>query len=201
MLPGARNSPQDLAERGFIHAVRERNLPVDVFALDAHADYYLERSDIERLLSATLDEVCALGYSRIWLMGISLGGLGSLLCAMRRPADIGGVLLLAPYLGTTGIIAEVAAAGGLDRWGLEDGDESDHEHAFLANLRGCPLGEAGFPQIYLGYGHDDRFLTSSQLLLPRLPQERVLALSGGHDWDTWVRLWNGLLERDPFGLP
>lgn len=201
MLPGARNSPQELAEQGFIRAVRERNVPVDVFALDAHVDYYLDRSNIERLLQGTLDEVSAQGYRRIWLMGISLGGLGALLCATRRPADIEGLVLLAPYLGTTGIIAEVLAAGGLDCWGLGDGDESDHERAFLAELQGCHFGEASFPKIYLGYGREDRFLASAQLLLSRLPQERVLALAGGHDWGTWNRLWNGLLERNPFGLP
>ena len=46
MLPGAKNTPQQLVENGFIGILRERNLPVDALALDAHVDFYLERTDM-----------------------------------------------------------------------------------------------------------------------------------------------------------
>ena len=75
MLPGARDTPQDLVRHGFVRAVRERGLPVDVIAADAHTDYYIEQQVIERLAADIVTPARARGYSRIWLMGISLGGL------------------------------------------------------------------------------------------------------------------------------
>ncbi len=199
MLPGAKNTPQQLVEHGFIRAMRECGLPVDAIALNAHSDYYLERRIIERLLHAALDAVKAQGYRRIWLMGISLGGLGSMLCATQRTADIEGVLLLAPFLATRGIIAEVKKAGGLRRWQVQD--DGDHERAFLAGLQAAPFHEPHFPRVYLGYGRDDHYVAASELLAECLPRERVLSAPGGHDWDTWRRLWEGILRAAPFSLP
>jgi pimeloyl-ACP methyl ester carboxylesterase len=198
MLPGAKNNPQQFLEHGFIRALRRRNLAVDAMMLDAHEDYYLERDDIEQLMLETFDAVKARGYRRIWMMGISLGGLGSMLCAMRRKADIEGMLLLAPFLGTRGIVAEVAAAGGLLQGGLAG--SADMERRFLAEL-GSAIAADDFPVIYLGYGLDDRFLGASELLSACLPPQRVLATPGGHDWETWRRLWEGLLDKEPFALP
>jgi pimeloyl-ACP methyl ester carboxylesterase len=199
MLPGAKNTPQQFLEYGFIHALRERDLAVDAMVLDAHEDYYLDRNDIEKLLLESFDAVKARGYQRIWFAGISLGGLGSILCTLRRRADVEGVLLLAPFLGTRGIVAEVAAAGGLA--GLARQAESeDMEIRFLAEL-GAALVDENFPWIYLGYGLQDRFLGASELLAACLPPHRVLTIPGGHDWETWSRLWEGLLDKVPFTLP
>ncbi len=199
MLPGAKNTPSQLVEHGFIRAMRERGLPVDAIALDAHADYYLERGHIERLLREALDGVQGRGYRRIWLMGISLGGLGSMLCATQRAADIEGVLLLAPFLGTRGVIAEVAKAGGLRQW--QPRDDKDHEHTFLARLGANAFHAPHFPRVFLGYGRDDLYVGASELLAECLPPQRVISMSGGHDWPTWRRLWDGLLHKSPFSLP
>jgi pimeloyl-ACP methyl ester carboxylesterase len=198
MLPGAKNTPQQFMEHGFIRALRERDLAVDAMALNAHENYYLDRKEIEMLLLDALDEVKAMGYRRVWMLGISLGGLGAMLSTLQRMADIEGLLLLAPFLGTRGIVAEVAAAGGLQQGGLEAG--GDMERQFLAEL-GTAIADASFPGIYLGYGLGDRFLGASELLSACLPPHRVLTASGGHDWDTWRRLWNGLLDKQPFALP
>lgn len=198
MLPGAKNTPQQLVENGFIRALRERNLPVDVLALDAHVDLYLARADIERLLHRTLDEVRLQGYRRIWLLGISLGGSGAMICATQRTAEIEGMVLLAPFLGTRGIIAEVAAAGGLHRWQAGEIGIRDHERALLEQLRCSPLGTAEFPSIYLGFGSEDRYRGASMVLSEHLPPHCVIVKSGGHDWETWKVLWGLLLDKQPF---
>ncbi len=199
MLPGAKNTPMQLERNGFIHALRERKLAVDVLVLDAHADLYLDRLPVERLLLDTLDEARAQGYHRIWLLGISLGGTGAMLCATQRPADIEGVLLLAPFLGTRGIIAEVEAAGGLHRWHAGDIESRDHERALLEQIRLSPLDTDEFPTIYLGYGSEDRYRGASNLLSECLPKDHVTVMSGGHDWETWIALWHVLLDKRPFG--
>lgn len=197
MLPGARNTPQQLVDNGFIRALRERKLPVDVLALDTHVDLYLDRADIERLLHRTLDEVRAHGYRRIWLLGISLGGSGAMICATQRTPEIEGVFLLAPFLGTRGLIAEVAAAGGLRQWRPGEIAPRDHERALLEQIRLSPLASEEFPAIYLGYGSDDHYRGASILLAERLPPHRVTAIPGGHDWETWITLWHSLLDKRP----
>lgn len=197
MLPGARNTPQQLVEHGFIRALRERRLPVDVLALDAHVDLYLDRNDIEGLLHRTLDEVHAHGYHRIWLLGISLGGSGAMICATQRTAEIEGVFLLAPFLGTRGLIAEVEAAGGLQHWQAGEIGARDRERALLEQIRRSPLGAEGFPVIHVGYGSEDRYRGGGMMLSQCLPQHRVTALPGGHDWETWRALWHALLDRQP----
>lgn len=197
MLPGAKNTPQQLVENGFIRALRERNLAVDVLALHAHVDLYLDRADIERVLHHTLDEVRAHGYRRIWLLGISLGGSGAMICATQRAPEIEGVFLLAPFLGTRGLIAEVKAAGGLQHWRPGEIAPRDHERALLDQIRRSPLAGEEFPVIYVGYGSEDHYRGASILLSERLPRHRVTALPGGHDWQTWIALWGSLLDQQP----
>ncbi len=96
MLPPAKARAQDLLDNGFAAAVREHDLPVDISAIDALADDYLD-ADIGARLEA---EIFGRGYARVWLMGISLGGWGCLSVARRRAAGIAGVILLAPFLGS-----------------------------------------------------------------------------------------------------
>lgn len=199
MLPGAKNTPQQLVDNGFIGALRERDLAVDVLALDAHADMYLDRGRVERLLHGVLDEAHAQGYRRIWLLGISLGGTGAMLCATQRMADIEGIFLLAPFLGTRGIIAEVVAAGGFRHWQAGDIGSRDLERALLEQIQRSHVETDGFPPIYLGYGSEDRYRGASILLSEQMPQNRLSVMAGGHDWETWIALWRVLLDKKPFG--
>ena len=53
----------------------------------------------------------ARGVTTIWLAGISLGGFGALRYAEAHREIVEGLLLLSPFLGSRGLIAEVAAAG------------------------------------------------------------------------------------------
>lgn len=196
MLPGAKNTPQQLADNGFIRALRERELPVDVLALHAHADLYLG-GEVDALLQDAFRQVVAHGYQRIWLLGISLGGSGAMMSVAKGMAHIEGVFLIAPFLGTRGIIAEVGKAGGLPHWDAGEITPLDHERRLLHHLRHGLLART-LPQIHLGYGSEDHYRGASDLLAPHLPQDRVHLSPGGHDWDTWTALWRKLLAGDPF---
>jgi len=193
MLPGAKNIPQQLADYGFIRALRERHLPVDVLALNAHVDLYLDHAEVERLLHHTLNKLRAYGYRRMWVLGISLGGSGAMICATQRTAEIEGVILLAPFLGTRGLIAEIEAAGGLRSWQAGEIESRDHERALLEQIRRRVLREGRLP-IYLGYGSEDRYRSASAMLSNCLPRDQVTVRSGGHDWETWIALWADLLD-------
>ncbi|TCV87468.1 alpha/beta fold hydrolase [Sulfurirhabdus autotrophica] len=196
LLPGAKDRPQDFVGHGFIQAVRERNLPIDVVAVDAHVDYYLEGNIVETLRHDIISALQEKKYCRIWVLGISIGGLGALSFARKYPALVEGVFLLAPFLGVRGTIAEVVRAGGLNNWNPGYIAPEDHERERLAWLKTFPSSEVPMPNIYLGYGKEDRYAPASILLAERLPPHHVLALNGGHDWQTWIALWRGLLDKD-----
>ena len=54
------------------------------------------------------------GYENIWLLGISMGGLGTLLYASEYPEQVDGVVLLAPFLGDRSAIETIVATGPLE---------------------------------------------------------------------------------------
>jgi len=84
MFAGATDRLEDCVEQGFIGMVRVSSALIDVVAVDAHMNYYLERSVVERLETDVIAPALAKGYMRIWLMGISLGGMGALDYARRH---------------------------------------------------------------------------------------------------------------------
>ena len=198
MLPGAKGCPQDMVNYGFVQALRERNLPIDVVAVDAHLGYYLEGSLCPQLTHDIVAPARAKGYQQIWFMGISLGGMGALMYASDHPADIEGVILLAPYLGVRGTIAEVVDAGGLARWQPGVINADDDERRLLAWIKTYPPATETSPKIYLGYGIKDRFAGASQMLAERLPAASVVSIPGRHDWATWIKLWHHLLDLEMF---
>ena len=198
MLPSAKARPQDFAQHRFVRALRDRSLPIDVVTVEAHLGYYLERSFSKHLTHDIITPARARNYDRIWLMGISLGGMGALIYAREHPADIGGVILLAPFLGARGTIAEVGRAGGLARWQPGAIKADDEERHLLAWIKAYRPDAAALPKVYLGYGTEDRFAAASKMLAERLPAAHVVTIPGGHDWATWIRLWHQLLDQDLF---
>ena len=193
MLHGAGDHAQDFLRHGFIAALRERRIPVDVLAVQANSDLYLEKSLIGRLHAEVIAPEAAASSSRpLWLTGISLGGMGAGLYARAHPGTVAGLLLLAPFFAVRGTIAEVTRAGGLADWAPEKITEDDEERALLLWLKHWHRGSG--PAIRLGYGTNDRYAPASALLAARLPAADVMTCAGGHDWPTWQALWPRLLD-------
>lgn len=201
MLPGAGDRAEDFLKQGFVRELRNREIDVDVAAADASVDYYLSRELVVRLREAVIDPLRARGVQRIWLMGISLGGLGAVVYALKHAGDVEGLLLIAPYLAARGTVAKILAAGGLARWrpAADDADAADDTENELLNWLGVyDAANPRLPRIHLAYGTEDRFSPASHLLAERLPADRIVTLAGGHDWLTWLRLWGCLLDRNVF---
>jgi len=199
LLPPAFGTAQDFFDHGFVTAVRNRDLKVDVIAAGAIADYYLDQTVVARLHAEVIAPARAKGYQRIWLGGISIGGFGSLLTVQAHTAEIEGLLLLAPYLGSRPAVNDVLRAGSLAQWRPPPTAPDDHERQLLAWLQGVVSAPATSPPIYVGYGTQDRFAPLIEVLTNSLPEDRVVRQPGEHDWATWIALWNALLDLDPFG--
>lgn len=198
LLPGAYMRAQDFVAHGFIDAVRRTGQPIDIVTADTGMECYLDGSIVERLHDELVRPARSAGARRIWLAGISLGGLGALLYTQARPDLVEGLLLVSPFIGTRGAVAEVLKAGGFQDWEPPAGNATTGEYRLLQWLKTYSAAASAWPHIYLGYGSEDRFAASYRLLAGLLPVEDVVATSGGHDWETWQVLWAQLLSKTQF---
>ena len=199
MLPGAGIKAVEFAAQGMIAAVHGLGLAVDIVVMQPDLGLYLEDGINAALHSAVIAPALARGCRRIWLLGISLGGMGALLYASAHTANIEGIVLLAPFLGTRGTIAELARAGGLAQWNPAGTVATAPEKRMLCWLQAHLARRADAPLLYLGYAQQDRFVPGHEMLARALLPERVARVSGGHDWTSWTALWRQLLGRAPFG--
>lgn len=186
MLPGFRDRAERFVDTGFVDAYAGQRF--DLLSADAHYGYYRDRTLTERLHDDIIAPAKAEGYSEIWLLGISMGGLGSLLYANDFPSDVDGVILLAPFLGDRCIVEEIRAAGGLENWSGESTCTEDYEVDVWRWLKRTIA--AGQIDVVLGYGTSDRLAPMYAPLLDVLPESRVHRVAGGHDWRTWTELWS-----------
>jgi pimeloyl-ACP methyl ester carboxylesterase len=193
MLPGAHIRPGDFASEGFISALRGRRPHADAVAVGLDLADYIEPDFPARLHDRVTAPALRQGYGRISLVGISLGGMGALRHARRYPAQAASIVLIAPFLATAGMIAEVTAAGGLAAWNPGPDVDGDLERGLLAWLK-SPGFAAIRPRLVLAYGTEDRFAAASVILASVMPVERVIAIAGGHDWPTWLALWRRILD-------
>jgi pimeloyl-ACP methyl ester carboxylesterase len=198
MLPGAHFSPSDFTRHGFLADLHARKGAVDTLAVDLQPDDYLAGDVGELLQRAVIGPALERGYRRLWLLGISLGGMGALLYARAHLAKVDGLILLAPFLATRGTIAEVIAAGGLTAWEPGPLSSTDLERGLLAWLKPRPFARGTRPRLLLGHGSADRYADASRLLAEHMPPDRVAVVEGGHDWPTWTTLWRRLLENTGF---
>jgi pimeloyl-ACP methyl ester carboxylesterase len=196
MLPGLRDFPADFVAEGFVAAVRQRQLDADITLLDAHVGYYNERQIVSRLHDEVIAPARARGYERIWLVGISLGGLGSLLYSQAHPQDITGFYAMAPYLGEKSTVKDVTTQG-LAQWQPAEPEPMGTPAWRLAQA--YLSGGAGLPRGHIGYGADDRFAQANALWATALPPGHRYVVEGGHDWRTWKALWERFLDTGVVG--
>jgi pimeloyl-ACP methyl ester carboxylesterase len=194
MLPGAGDCAQDFVDHGFIKALHSRHPYVDAVAVDMPTEKYLDRIVVEQLAEEVIQPQKKRNRYRVWLMGISLGGMGVLSYLRKQPHDIDGAILLAPFLGTRGLIAEISRAGGLDRWCPGNVSAVDEERLLVAWLKSHDADETIMRSVYLAYGMNDRFAAASKIISERLSPQHVITEPGGHDWPTWKCLWHRVLE-------
>jgi pimeloyl-ACP methyl ester carboxylesterase len=194
MVPGMGMREADFHAKGLIAAVDQRGWPVAVVPVDPGVETYLDGSVEARLLDGIDAAQRSTGAGRVWLAGISLGCQAILRCVRARPGLAEGLLLLTPYLASTGLIAEIAQAGGLRDWAAANRDRDQPDRAFLTWLATAPM-----PRALVGRALDDRFAGTATLLEDLLRPGRVVNVAGAHDWISWDRLWRLMLEQDPFG--
>lgn len=193
-MRGLGGSNRSFEDAGMVDAVKKGAIPFDMVAPNAHFAYYAERTLIDRLHEDVILPAVRQGYTNIWLVGVSMGGLGSMLYWKERPEHISGIFLIAPFLGYDDILDEVYAAGGVRQWqpGRYDPDKQ-WEKMFWHWIKDSVDGKTTIP-IFHGYGSSDEYIKGQNLLATVIPENRVIRIEGGHDIKTFSSLWKLFLQ-------
>lgn len=189
MLPGRGDRATSFTENGFQHAGERYGF--DTIAADAHFGYYRERNLVARLHEDIVLPARQAGYQKIWLLGISAGGFGSILYASQYPDQIDGVILLAPFLGDRKAIDELADSGGLAAWSADESKLEDYEIAIWSWMNEV-TNEPNKKPLILGYGKADSMAGAFGVLTDVLDSSSVYTREGGHKWTTWKPLWENI---------
>lgn len=196
LLPPSLSSIDDFYAQGFVDAVRQRQLPVDLLLADVTAQHVIDNTVAATLHAQVLQPARADGYRAIWLVGISMGAFCALHCAAHHANQLAGLYLLAPYPGTGDVLAEIRAAGGAASWCQQQPSTVD-ERAWWQWLGRESLKAEWTTPVYFGTGSTDRFLNGQRLLADLLPEARIRILPGAHQWPTWKMLWDDWLDHGP----
>lgn len=187
MLPGRGDRADAFFREGFQEA--GARFGFDTVAVDAHLGYYVQRELLERLHDDIIVPAREAGYRNVWLLGISMGGLGSLLYTAEWPEQVDGIVLLAPYLGERSAIREIVASESLQNWNPEDSTMEDYEITVWTWIRDRDVGSTDTPLV-LAYGLSDRMAGAYDELAPLIRPTAVYTREGGHKWTTWRPLWD-----------
>jgi len=201
-LPGGGNRAESFVQHGFVDEVLAHHYSIDMVAADATLGYYARGVVTERLALDVIIRRARRGYSEVWLVGPSLGGLGTLLYSRQRPSrEVNGVFALAPFLGSDrAVFQQIELAGGLHQWQAPARSEptaSDYTWELWRWLQAVTAGREPGPDLYLAYGRSDRLADEDALLADALPRTHVFVGDGGHDWTTWRMLFHEFLDRGP----
>jgi len=195
VLLSGRGAPASyFQDHQWVELAREYDVDADFVAPYAHFGYYMRQQLIPRLNEDVIEPAKKQGYETISLLGISMGGLGSILYSEKFPEDVDRIYLVAPYLGDEDVHDEIRSAGGLSVWQIREGNREDWEYFMWLRLKEITTDKKLKNKIYLGYGENDR-LKGLDLLAQNIPAKHVLKIPGEHKDVTFKQVWKIMLER------
>ncbi|MEM9067626.1 MAG: alpha/beta fold hydrolase [Myxococcota bacterium] len=185
-LHGLGDNAASFERYGLVETAREYGW--DSIAVGSHFGFYRSFSIVDRLEQDIIGPATRMGYRKIWIVGVSMGGFGALSYAQAHPEDIDGVVLFAPFLGEPAVVDEIREQG-LNEWrgAMPDEDGRPRQTAKIWRWVRAQIESRETP-IYLGYGTEDRGAESHAVLANELPEEWVVRRPGVHKWTTWAPL-------------
>jgi pimeloyl-ACP methyl ester carboxylesterase len=195
LMPGAGDDHRSFESNGFIAAAHHSGISADILTVNTQYEYFSDLSIVERLHHQVVLPAISKGYRRLWMGGISLGGFAAMVYAQKQKHPLHGLVLLAPYLGNKGTLAEIQAAGGLESWAPEVSSDHDERHVWLM-IKNYLIQDPNSAAVHLLFGQTDRFAAFHALMATKLDAKRVHVRPGGHDWPTWQLLWKVFLDSN-----
>lgn len=185
LLPGFGSRERAFETKGVVDALRRGGVQADLVAADATFGYYI-RDQLKTRLDDDVLARYAPRYDHVWVLGISMGGVGALLTAHDFKKQVDGVVVLSPYLGRGKTLDAVRAGARMADYAPPDERAWDEDlWDWLKQLDGAP---EKLPPIVLGYGTKDLGMANLEWFARYLPKDRVRTTPGGHAWETWTVL-------------
>lgn len=195
LLPTVAGHGKLYEQQGLIDISRKHGAIVDIMAIDVQPTLYLKKRIVEKMKSRVIDPAKAEGYEHIYLLGTSLGGHAALLYTMEYPNDIEGLFLFAPFISDPFVTKIIGEAGGLLAWEECPLYAWEYSCKLWKLIRAYMSNPERRASVFLGYGTEDRFVESCEVLAEILPPENVFTEPGGHSWKTWKKLWEKMLNH------
>jgi pimeloyl-ACP methyl ester carboxylesterase len=196
VLPGRGDDIAALRASGIAPAVQAAWPDADVMLTGLGFAYYMQGRAPQRLHQEVIGPARQRGYREVWLVGASMGGMGSLMYDRAYPGDADGLILLAPYLGKRSLIDEIRAAG-LAQWQPgptpAEVDADNYQRELWRHLQSWRHDAGRTGSVWLGYGAQDRLAGAMPPLAELLPEDHVLVVEGGHAWKVWSPLTQRML--------
>lgn len=185
MLPGFGDDAQEMRDHGVARAIQDAWPEADVLLASATYAYYRDGQLVPRLHDEVVAPALRAGY-RVWLAGASMGGLGVLLYEREHPGTVTGVVLLAPFLGSYGLLKEIRGAGGPRGWDPGPLPAEMNRENYQRQVWKMAKGWADRPdlarRVWLVCGKDDPLMSYARQLAAALPEDRFMEIPGGHTW-------------------
>jgi pimeloyl-ACP methyl ester carboxylesterase len=195
-LPGLLDGADSFLEHGMVRDLFASGAPCDAAIVDLGYRYYFGAQVADVLYEDVLHPALARGYDEVWVVGISLGGLGATLLARQHGEAIAGVMLLSPFLGIDPTMHEVASAG-LREWHPPHLSSTVDDTTFTAHvwayLRGYVDDPDELPPLYVGWAEGESRERMATTIADVLPSEHTAHVAGGHDWQAWTQLFRTLI--------
>lgn len=115
VLPGIGTDAADMRRHAIDQAMHKAWPKADVLLTSATFAYYTHGVLVPRLESEVVGPAQS-RYKNVFLAGASMGGMGALLYEHDHPGETAGLLLFAPFLGSSELLEEIRAAGGVRAW-------------------------------------------------------------------------------------
>ncbi len=199
MFPGINSPGTDFTDHNFVQMFQQQYSSVDIILADTRFAYVAAGNIAERIQNEIIAPAIRQGYENIWLVGVSLGGLNSIIYEKTFAGNIKGIVLIAPYLGEKHDIEGLLLNKQPLVWS-EKHEKSINKTVRLWRYLIAETRSKEHPKLFLAYGDSDRFNDTHRLLASLLNQGHVFTKQGGHNWIVWKKLWQTLLDNNVFSF-
>ena len=187
LLPGFGDSPVSFIKHDTVEQILACQPNANILGVDSHFAYFRTSTIVERLHEDIIKPASDAGMQNIWLLGVSMGGLGSLLYQQQYPDMVEAVVVMAPYIGEWDELSV-----------YQTGDENLRESInpeFIQLWDGLANSATTDPTITLAFGENDKSSKQLRWFASLLDDSKVVRASGGHRWTVWNKLWPEALRR------
>lgn len=202
-LPGLYDTADTFKKEKFFAIARKAGIKADMVAASIHIGHLIKEMMLMRIETDIFQHAKDVGYDNIWLVGVSLGGLNSLLFYQKHKKDICGVVVLAPYLADEALTKELQQAGEIKNWQPKSAEKKVLEQKLQSLWVWLKEQDSKnlLKQIFLGYGKQDRYIEAMKILQSTLDKKNITAVEGKHGWIAGRKIWQQqLISRTKSGL-